>query len=304
MKPIREIRDACTDPSVKVRDLLRKAKVIATTLRNEPLKQWLTRELNGYGPKEELPSYRKINSPPLGTFSGPLGSRISNYLLPVSMMPDFLQPSANAVVLGQPIGEIEAMAESAGGKGLRHPWSAEAVFLLQQKISIPGYALVEVYQPLTKPNFEGILDAVRTRLLDFVLGLQELNPDVLDSEKALSGLAGEQVSQVFNFAIYGDHAVVASGKDFSQSVTQGVSAGDLASLVAYMRQLGVASEDLQDLQTAVKKDGPRPKEQLGERVTAWMGRMLTKAVAGTWKIALAIAPEVLKQALHHYYGWK
>ena len=225
MKPIREIRDACTDPSVKVRDLLRKAKVIATTLRNEPLKQWLTRELNGYAAKEELPSYRKINSPPLGTFSGPLGSRISNYLLPVSMMPDFLQASANAVVLGQPIGEIEAMAESAVGKGLRHPWSAEAVLVLQQTITVSGYALVEVYQPLTKPNFEGILDAVRTRLLDFVLGLQELNPEVLDSEKALTGLAGDQVSQVFNVAIYGDHNVVASGKDFSQSVTQGVSAG-------------------------------------------------------------------------------
>ena len=47
MKPIREIRDACTDPSVKVRDLLRKAKVLATTLQNEPLKLRLPRELNG-----------------------------------------------------------------------------------------------------------------------------------------------------------------------------------------------------------------------------------------------------------------
>ena len=196
------------------------------------------------------------------------------------------------------------MAESAGSKGLQHPWLAEAVLWLRQIITMEGYMLVEVYQPLPKPSFEGILDAVRNRLLDFVLGLQELDPNVLDSEKALSGLTGEQVSQVFNIAIHGDHNVVAGGKDISQSVTQGVSPGDLTSLVAYVRQLGVDPEDLQELETAVKKDGPRPQEQLGERVTAWMGRVLAKAVAGTWKIALAIAPELLKQGLSHFYGWK
>jgi hypothetical protein len=304
MIPIREIRDACTDPSVKVRDLLRKAKVLASTLKNEPLKHWLTRELNGYPPGDELPSYRKIGSPPLGTFCGPQGHEIRNYVLPVSVMPEVLQRMAQAVVFANSIGEIEAMAEAAGYKGLRHTWPAEAVMLLRETPMLSGYALVEVNQPLTKPCFEGILDAVRNRLLDFVLGLQELDPEVLDSEKALTGLAGEQVSQVFNVAVYGDHAVVASGKNFSQTVMQAVSAGDLASLVAYMQQLGVASEDVQDLQTAVKKDGPRPQKQLGERVTAWVGRILTKAVTGTWKISVAIAPELLKQALHHYYGWK
>jgi hypothetical protein len=304
MELIRQIRDACTDSSVRVSDLLRKAKVLATTLQNEPLKLWLTRELNGYPPNEELPSYRKIGSPPLGTFAGPFGTKVINCPLPVSSMPDFLQKLAKAVVFPNAVGEIEAMAESSGREGFHHRWLPEAVHLLRQTYRMEGYTLVEVYQPLTKPGFEGILDAVRNRLLEFVLGLQELNPEVLDSEKALAALAGEQVSQVFNIAVYGDHAVVASGKDFSQTVTHVVSAGDLKSLLAHLRQLGVQSEDLKDLQAAVEKDGQPSEKQFGKRVTAWIGRMLGKAVAGTWKVALGVAPELLKEALSHYYGWK
>ena len=303
MELIKEIRDACTDSSLRISDLLRKAKVLATTLQNEPLKLWLARELNGYPLNEELPSYRKIASPPLGTFAGPFASKVTNCPLPVSSMPDFLQQLAKAIPFANPIGEIEAMAESASGKGLMHPWLPEAVHLLRQTYVMEGYTLVEVYQPLTKPAFEGILDAVRNRLLDFVLGLQELNPEVLDSDKALTGLAGEQVNQVFNVAIYGNHNVVASGKDFSQHVMRGVSTGDLQSLLAYLSQLAVASDDLKDLQAAIKKDGQRPEKQFGERLTSWMGSMVAKAIAGTWKVGLAVAPELLKQALSRYYGW-
>jgi hypothetical protein len=302
MKLIREVRDACTDPSVRVSDLLRKAKVLASTLQNEPLKLWLVRELNGYSPNDEVPQYRKISGPTFGTFVTPFHR--TSQMLPVSSIPENLQHMAGTIDVGASVGEIEGMAES-GGDDLRRSWPPEAVQVLRPifKVGVRSQ-LLEVYEPISKANLAGILDAVRNRLLDFVLGLQELNPEVLDSEKALTGLAGEQVSQVFNVAVYGDHAVVTSGKDFLQTVTQGVSAGDLASLVAYMQQLGVASEDVQDLQTAVKKDGPRPQKQLGERVTAWMGRMMTRVFAGTWKIALAIAPELLKQAFFQYYGWK
>lgn len=301
MELIKEIRNACTDPSVKVGHLLRKAKVLAAMLRNEPLKLWLASELNGYSADEELPPYRKISAPTFGTFSSPF--RRTDQPLPVSFMPEALQKMADAIHVVCGIGEIEVLAESASS-GLRHSWPPETAMLLRQIFTLGARSvLVEVYQPISKANLEGILDGVRNRLLDFVLGLQELNPEVLDSEKALTGLAGERVTQVFNFAIYGDHAVVASGKDFSQTVTHGVSVGDLESLLGYLRQLGMPSEDLQDLRTAVEKDGPPQKKQLGERVTAWMGRVLTKAITGSWKIVLATAPELLKQALFHYYGW-
>ena len=302
MELIKEIRDACIDPSVKLRDLLRKAKVLAAMLQNEPFKLWLSRELNGYPPDENLPPYRMIAAPPFGRFSGPFQRR--DQPLPVSSMPEPLQQMAVAIDFGNPIREIEEMAESAG-MDLRRPWPPEAVLMLRQIFKLGSlYTLVEVYQPFSKASLECILDAVRDHLLDFVLGLQQLNPEVLDSEKALTGLDAQRVSQVFNFNISGDHAVVASGKDFSQSVTQGVSAENLASLLAYMRQLGVASEDVEDLQAAVENDGPRPQKQLGERVTAWMERMVTKAAARTWEIALATASELLKQAFFQYYGWK
>ncbi len=240
----------------------------------------------------------------MGTFAGPMGAKVTNYSLPVSYMPDFLQARGKAIPFANTVGEIEAMAETAGTNGLAQHWLPEAVELLRGAYTMDGYVLVDVYQPLTKPAFEGILEAVRNRLLDFALGLQELNPEVVDSEKALTGLAGERVSQIFNIAVYGDHNAVASGKDFSQTVTQGVQAGDLESLLAYMCHLNVQPDDLKDLKAAVEKDGRRPDRRFGEGVTSWMGKMSSKAVGGSWKVALALAPELLKAALYNYYGWK
>lgn len=303
MKLVREIRDGVVDSRIELSTVLRKAKILAVTLKNEEFKDWVSNELSGYSAETEVPSYREIASPVLGDFSGPFGERITGFMLPASLMPDFLKKRATTVRFANPIKELESMTNLTEGD-LRRPWLPEAAILLRDKIKLSGdFVLVEAYQPIQKAHLEKILDAVRNRLLDFLLGLQEMDPTILDSDDALRELPKEAVNQVFHVSIFGNHNVLASGSGFHQAVTQTVRAHDKDSLLSTLRQAGLDESDLNELNDALSEDGPRQKG-FGERVKAWMGKVFVKAAEGTWKTALATAPEVVTKALSAYYGWE
>ncbi|MGH2372141.1 MAG: hypothetical protein ACRDIC_01495 [bacterium] len=303
MRLLTQLRDLITDPSARITDILRRAKVLAVTLKQEEFKAWVTHELNGYPSEADLPPYRRFNSPPQGTFSGPFGSQVSNYQLPIYPMPDVLQQMASELRLPHPIAQIETLAK-AGEDTLRFPWPTEAAILLRDKIQLTGgFVLVEVYQPITKAQLEGILDAVRNRLLDFLLAIQELRPEVVESDDALQTIPPERISQAFHFNVYGGQPVIAAGHGVSQQVIQ-VTPGNLPELIKMLRGVGIDQPDLQELESAIRDDGKRPRGSLGDRVKAWMAKMMTKAIEGTWNVATGAAAEVLKKAILSYYGWQ
>jgi hypothetical protein len=303
MKLVREIRDGVLDEDTNISAVLRKAKVLAATLQNEQFTSWVTHELKGYPKLDEVPEYREIFSPVLGNFIDGFGSSINRYQLPVSQMPDYLRADAVRVRFSNPIGEIESLARS-GGQDLRHPWPPEAVFVLRKTISISGnYVLIEAYQPIFTPHLEGILEAVRNHLLDFLLALQQIDPSVLDSENALRQLPRDAVSQVFHVNVHGSHNVLATGSAIDQVVGQPFERGDALALMTHLERLGLRASDLEELKDALAKDGHRPSGDLGERVKTWLGKTIVKALDGTWKAAVSSAPEILTKALAAYYGW-
>ncbi len=162
---------------------------------------------------------------------------------------------------------------------------------------------MEAYKVMTKANLEGILDQVRNRLLEFLLGLQEVDPNIIESQEAIRAVPKEKVSNVFNYTIYGGNNVVASGTEFAQTVHQQVFEHDLQSLVNHFRSLGVSEVELVELRSALDEDGERPDRTLGKKVKAWIGNMTVKAVEGTWKVGLDTAPRLLTSGLSTYYGW-
>jgi hypothetical protein len=93
MRLLKELRDLVTDPSARITDILRRAKVLAVTLKQDEFKAWVAYELSGYPPEADLPPYRRLNSPPLGAFSG-IANRVTDCLLPASLMPDSIQKFA------------------------------------------------------------------------------------------------------------------------------------------------------------------------------------------------------------------
>jgi hypothetical protein len=80
---LREIQDEVIDADRPLASVLRKARVLAAELDNEPLQQWAIYELNGYPDEAALPPYRAPRPVPvLGTFAGPFGSRVENMPIP------------------------------------------------------------------------------------------------------------------------------------------------------------------------------------------------------------------------------
>jgi hypothetical protein len=189
-------------------------------------------------------------------------------------------------------------------KELVHVWPAEAAMLLRDHITLSGgLVLVEVYQLIMKSDLEGILDAVRNRLLDFLLKLQDLDPSVVTSDDAVGTIPHARVAQAFHFTMNGNNNVVAAGESVVQTVGQKVLPGDEADLARALTNLGISREDVRELQVAIHSDGARPKGSLGKRVGDWTGKMLAKAIDGSWSTALEVAPVILKQAIFSHYGW-
>ena len=292
------------DPRIGISNILRKAKILAQLLKNDQFKRWVNAELKGYNGEDSLPDYRRFRAVNLGTFSGPFGKSVTNYPIPLSYLPDVAQEWAEDLTIWGGVREIESSVAEATGNNLRLPWPPELVLLSRSSIPMQdGCVLVEAWQVVSKSQMEGILDQIRTRLLDFLLELQQMDPDAMKSDDTIQEVASGSVQNIFNTTIHGGQNVVAVGPDLFQKVKQTITAGNPDSLLSCLRDLGIRDDALKGLEDALSKDGRCPQNQLGEEVKSWLGKMTVKAMDGTWKVALNAAPQLLKEALFKYYGW-
>lgn len=291
------------DSGIPISDILRKAKVLASLLKNDEFKRWVDAELKGYDTADDVPDFRKLGPTSLGKFAGPLGQTVTQEI-PLSLLPDSLRLFTEPLGIGTSVKEIEASAAAAATNDNHQvPWPPEAVVLARDHVRMTSrFVLVHAWRPFSKAQMEGILDQVRNRLLDFLLQLEQIDPEVMNSEAAIRAVSGDKVQNTFYTTILGGQNIVATGTDFRQVVTQ-VKTNDQNSLLDHLRSLGCPEDALEDLQTALAQDGERPREQLGDAVKSWIGRMTVKAIEGAWKVGLDIAPSLLKEELFRYYGW-
>ena len=298
---VAQLQKDVLDSSVPLSDILRKAKVLASLLKSEDLTRWVDAELKGYAGADDMPTYRKFRPLSYGTLSGFHGM-VRNVPIPVSGLPDNMREYAENLEIRDGVGEIEASITQAENDFLlRFPWPAEMVILARNYIQVRGGTLVDAWRPFSQSEFVGILDQIRNRLLDFILELQQINPEVLESEEALRSVPAEKTAMVVYNNIYGNKNVVATGRGFTQTVTRQVVSGDKQSLIEYLRSIGLDEDSLVELKVAIDRDGVRRQKRLGENVKSWLGKMLVKAMDGTWKVAQAVAPDLLTAALSQFY---
>ena len=304
MSLVRQLRDEIVDPDRLVSRVLRKAKILAATLRDAELEKWLNLELTGYRKGDTLPPFRRIQSPLLGSFHGHRGS-ISSFGIPTSLLPDWMQKNVEDLPMAQPLRELETMTASSSDTW-RHTWPTEAVMVASKTVQMSGgLALAELYQPVTKAMLEGIIDGARTRFLDFLLGLQKINAEVMDSESALNTISKEAVNKAFHLHVYGDNNFVSAESSFGDVSIGEIRQGDFATLKQHLQQLSVSDSDIDSLQSAIKEDGPiKEPKKLGSRVGRWMGDMVSNAASGGWKSAVGVASKTLTDAIFQYYGLK
>lgn len=304
MNLVEELRNDAINSEISLSVALRKAKVLASILKDDDFKTWVNYELNGYPEESEMPEHRIVKSENFGTFAGPMGSGQKNVGVPISKMNDDFQEMYTKTRFDMGVRELESMLEGGDSPTLIRRWPAAAVALWNMEYeNASGYNLVGASSQIATSSVAAILDATRNKLLDFVLELQELDPEIINSEKAISELPKDKVHNVFNYSIYGSHNVVAGGQKVNQEVKQVVKENDQKSLINYFENLGIEKEDLNDLENALANDSkPKNEEDFGSNVKSWIGKMVVKASTGAWDIAKGTAPHLLTTALSNYYG--
>ncbi len=212
MSLLREIQNAAIDSNTDLALLLRKCKVLAARLGNPEFKQWVENELSGYADIENLPDYRILNVNSKGHFSGPFQSGLRNADIPLSCIPKEFHKKLSHSYLTQPIASMESLIrDSESGTGtLQEQWNPDLVLYVGQNI-YEGMNCMQAWKVIPKSAIVAALDAVRNRVLNFVLEIETESPTAGEAPVNSNPVPQEKVHQIFNTYIAGNVQNVATG---------------------------------------------------------------------------------------------
>ena len=91
------------------------------------------------------------------------------------------------------------------------------------------------------------------------------------------------------------------GEEVHQEVST-ISKGDLEALLEHFRSHDVSSEDLLELKQAVLSESPASDGNFGPKVSSWIGKMVSKAASGAWKVGVDQAVGIVTKAILRYNG--
>ncbi|HHV70497.1 MAG TPA: hypothetical protein GXX48_23150 [Ochrobactrum intermedium] len=290
------IISAITETDEKISSILRKCLVLSYLLKNNDLKSWVTKELNGYDASDpDIPQYRRTYAPAKGFFIGGFGQAINDQPIPSAALDEKHRHYAESINLRQPIIAYEDVKAS---DERIVPWPANMVVLYQNKFFDGDLVLNRAWQSIPGSVLAGIVDTVRTKLLTFVL---ELQAQLGDGKTSIEDVPSSAVQTLFQFIVVGGNNVFGNVESFT---TQTVQTGDVASLRGVLTALGVSNNELEDLENDIHDDHEEAKtsKRLGRKTMEWIKRNAKSAGQGALGIGKEVATSVMTEAIKRYIG--
>jgi len=210
MSLLREIQDAAISSDVELTVALRKCKVLAVRIGSEDLKSWVESELSGYNDMAKLPEYRIINVFSKGHFSGAFNSGLRNADIPLGCVPEKFRETLSKSHMMEPIASLEALVANSHAGTCQENWDPDFVAHYGQKM-YSGMHCMQAWKVIPIKSIIGTLDAVRNKILNFVLEIEVENPDAGEAQINSNPLPQEKMSQIFNTYISGNVQNVATG---------------------------------------------------------------------------------------------
>jgi len=181
---IDEIEKDALDASVPVSSPLRKLVALGGQAGSKELREWASLELRGYhGTNVAPPEYRKPSAT-LRIDGATFNAVITGQLISPSELPDPVNKHIDEQVpLNGGVAEIEAMIASAKKQGgeikLTLPMGQDVVRLMNYEIQQRGDSdrVTAIYWSLSHVTLEGVLDQIRTRLVELVAEMRAEMPD-------------------------------------------------------------------------------------------------------------------------------
>jgi hypothetical protein len=210
MSLLREIQDAAIDSNTDLAVLLRKCKILAARLGNPEFKQWVENELSGYNDIQSLPDYRIVHVNSKGHFSGPFQSGLRNADIPLSCIPEKFRENLSHSYLNQPVAAMESLIRDSKSAALQEPWNPDFVAYVGQNI-YERMNCMQAWKVVPKSSIVLAIDAIRNRILNFVLEIEAESPDAGEAKINSNPVPQEKVHQIFNTYITGNVQNVATG---------------------------------------------------------------------------------------------
>jgi len=204
---LHRINEGATSSQTPLGEVMRLCLRLGRLLSNKELSDWAKAEAGGYDSTDSLPDYRIFKTGVRGTFFGPFGSSLSNVSIPEAVIEEKHREALFTVHMMQPVGELEQLVgRSTDTNSISIPWSGNTILYYQQKELFEGYVLNAAWKVMTETIIAGVLEVIRTRVLEFVLviegvlGIDAMNYD--DNKTPLETPPQEKVNQVFHTTIH------------------------------------------------------------------------------------------------------
>lgn len=290
------------DGSQDLSSLLRKCRILAQRLGNNDLKSWVIKELDGYDPKDPLPDYRILSQALiLADYFGAFGSQLRNVRMPITAIPEEIRDFIAGVHATHGVREIQEQIFQAKDGALRIAIPPEAYGAIRNENVRKDMVLASAVKIVNTSFLQGILDAVRNRILNFTLELESEAPNTGDPLEGLRMNKADKVQQIFNTEIRGNVGNVSQGGSSFSQVAH-ISQGDVDALAEALVAIGLDKGDTDELVEAVTVEKPQPNGTFGKRVSALIGKAFAKASEGLLKIPASVAGSLLTEAIKRYYG--
>lgn len=278
-----QIIDGSSDGTIKTADLLRKVQVAATRVGAPDVVRWVQQELQGYPDDATLPSYRAMTTGVTGLFTGPMRSRMNHQLPPHT---DFT--SDFEIKLRQPLTTLQSFADAEKDAEVHWPAWRVRDYEETETFRIEFHGLFDAWNVITRQSLLGLVDTVRSKAMEFALGLQQDFPDAgtvggpsVQTDSAVAPV-------VFNTTnnIYGHGTNIATGHDIAQKT---VLKGNRFELVRQAQTLGLTEAEANEFADAVDadQDVTRPA----------VSKFLQKVRNGAVAIGLSVSSDVVAGSL-------
>ena len=139
----------------------------------------------------------------------------------------------------------------------------------QRRIPLQGYYLISAWQDVPKSGIVGMLDTIRTRILNMAL---EIKSEVGKTDEALEQITPqekEKVDQTIINNILGGNVYLSAGNSTMTATTiqqqqQNIAAGDWQHLETVLKSAGIAETELKELSRSYASR--RRQETTGQRL--------------------------------------
>lgn len=214
---IGDIEQDALDDAIPVARALRKCVALGGRSGSAELRDWASRELQGYPGGDGLPEYRRIAAPLL-VDGVTAAAQIRRQQISPSMLPDFAREHISEMVeLRDGVGALEALLQHER-IDLQPPMASELVRIMNSESQDPYQGIVSLYWGVSHAAVRGVLDQIRTALTRLVAELRAATPH--DQMVPSAEAATQAVS------------VVVTGKRSRVSVTTAQASGSATAEVA------------------------------------------------------------------------